>query len=146
MKEDTDKNRWGFVKPTITPGGDIFFCSFDLPQDELTAREQKVGLRRYAHFVNKDDSYFGKPKQSPGQILYQKLETFFEKQVRTFFEEHKIARWEPEDYSDEGHFEKVLICTNNPLSLLGLSILKSISPPDLSVVGFNLTTFLSIFP
>jgi len=107
LKDRTDENVWGFIRPTIVGEGEIFFQHFDLPQDDAVAHEQKTGLRRYVHFKNTDNLFFGKPRPSPGQNLYQQLESLFERSVTQFFEEQKNPKWEREDYSINGKIKKM---------------------------------------
>jgi hypothetical protein len=107
LKESTDENIWGFVKPTMDAGGNIFLQTFDLPYDDTTVKEQKLGIRRYAYFETEIERAWLSLNQSPGQNLYKQLERLFEGEIVQFFEEGKIARWEPRDYSLDGQVKRM---------------------------------------
>ena len=99
LKQDTDANRWGFIKPAISPGEEVFFQTFDLPMDKNSVIDAAVGLRRYALFANTDNFYRGEPQKSPGYELYERIEEFFDKTVATFFAKHERLTWTRKDYS-----------------------------------------------
>ncbi|GEM_PF-4314605 len=92
LKEPTDLNVWGFVKPTISGEGDIFIQYLGLPKEHNDVQAEQIGLRAQIKF---DQEYYFQ-EVSPGLAQNARLKRFF-RDIRAFFAKHNNPVWRPKN-------------------------------------------------
>lgn len=101
LKESTDQNVWGFVKPTIAIGGEIFTQYLGLQKEHDSLHEERERSKLQSEFRNNGGPF--SDWQSPGLAQNEHLKCFL-KSIRAFFRKHRNPIWEKKDFSREGRF------------------------------------------
>ena len=102
LREPTDLNIWGFVKPTFSGNGEIFIQHLGIPKEHEDVTQEDIGLRPQMTFNSK---YYC--EASPGLTQNARLESFF-RAIRAFFTKHRNPIWVPKDLSPMGKFHEML--------------------------------------